>query len=285
MVDPAARPPAMSGAGLVCLSEVRATEFVRRMRGGSQSVLLRCSDDNYYVVKMLGNPQGTDVLGREFLGTKLCEGAALSVAPVAGVIVSSTFIEKTPDIWFESRQSQRIRPEAGTHFGSRLVGDPHGTQLPTEYLSPSRFPSISNRAEFLKIWILDVWAMHRDQRQAVFTEGSEAGSLKAYFIDHGFMFNPDGTTKESKFEAFYWEKSIYKDLWQTTLVESWIAHFRQTLPKLLHSRLAEVPREWYAVERDALEHQLLQRLDKLSDLIEPYADKLRTLSTSNGRYP
>jgi hypothetical protein len=34
-----------------------------------------------------------------------------------------------------------------------------------------------------------------------------------------------------------------------------------------------------------LEHQLLQRLDKLSDLIEPYADKLRTLSTSNGRYP
>jgi hypothetical protein len=243
------------------------------MRGGSQSVLLRCSDENYYVVKMKGNPQGTDVLGREFLGTMLCDTAGITVSPAAGVVLSRTFIEKNPDIWFESRQGQRIRPTAGIHFGSRLVGDPQGTQFPTEYLSPSRFPSIANRAEFLKIWVLDVWAMHRDQRQAVFTEDPKPRTLKAHFIDHGFMFNPDQSTRENKFEAFYREKSIYRDLWQTVLVEGWIDHFRQIFPTMLPSCLAAVPREWYAIERDALVDQLLLRLDRLSDLIEPYADR------------
>src|SRR5580704_13095757 len=59
-----------------------AVEQVRRMRGGAQSHLMRCSNQAYYVVKFQNNPQGLRILANELLGTRLaarpgavCSGA------------------------------------------------------------------------------------------------------------------------------------------------------------------------------------------------------------------
>jgi hypothetical protein len=41
---------------------LRALEQIRRMRGGAQSHLMRCSDDNYYVVKFQNNLQHRRIL-------------------------------------------------------------------------------------------------------------------------------------------------------------------------------------------------------------------------------
>jgi len=43
-----------------------AIEQIRRMRGGAQSQLMRCSDENYYVVKFQNNPQHRRILVNEF---------------------------------------------------------------------------------------------------------------------------------------------------------------------------------------------------------------------------
>jgi hypothetical protein len=50
---------------------VRAIEQIGRMRGGAQAHLMRCSDENYYVVKFQNNPQHRRVLGNELLDTRL----------------------------------------------------------------------------------------------------------------------------------------------------------------------------------------------------------------------
>src|SRR5713226_6417980 len=54
-----------------------AVEEVRRMRGGSQSHLMRCSDGNYYVVKFQNNPQHRRILVNELLGTRLARRLGL----------------------------------------------------------------------------------------------------------------------------------------------------------------------------------------------------------------
>jgi len=54
------------------------------MRGGAQSHLMRCEDENYYVVKFQNNPQGTRILANELLGTRL---AARIRLPAAGATV------------------------------------------------------------------------------------------------------------------------------------------------------------------------------------------------------
>ena len=48
-----------------------AVEQVRRMRGGAQSHLMRCSNQAHYVVKFQNNPQGLRILANELLGTRL----------------------------------------------------------------------------------------------------------------------------------------------------------------------------------------------------------------------
>ncbi len=50
---------------------VRAIEQIRRMRGGAQSHLMRCSDGNYYLVRFQNKPQHRGVLVNELLGTRL----------------------------------------------------------------------------------------------------------------------------------------------------------------------------------------------------------------------
>jgi hypothetical protein len=50
---------------------VTAIEHIRRLRGGSQPHLMRCSDGRFYVVKFQNNPQNTRILVNEYLGGKL----------------------------------------------------------------------------------------------------------------------------------------------------------------------------------------------------------------------
>ncbi|HKN23458.1 MAG TPA: HipA family kinase [Candidatus Acidoferrum sp.] len=60
---------------------LRAFEQIPRMRGGAQAHLMRCSDENYYVVKFQNNPQHRRVLVNEMLGTRLASRLGLPTAP------------------------------------------------------------------------------------------------------------------------------------------------------------------------------------------------------------
>jgi hypothetical protein len=57
--------------------EVHAVEYIRRVSGGSQACLVRCSDGARYIVKVQNNPQGKRVLVNELLGTLLATRLAL----------------------------------------------------------------------------------------------------------------------------------------------------------------------------------------------------------------
>src|SRR6202048_4621452 len=82
----------------VTCKSVYALEEVRRMRGGAQSHLMRCSDGHYYVVKFQNNPQHSRILVNELLGTRLASRLGLPTAPVAIIEVSEELIRLTPDL-------------------------------------------------------------------------------------------------------------------------------------------------------------------------------------------
>jgi hypothetical protein len=54
---------------------IAAVQHIRRMRGGAQGQLMRCSDDHSYVVKFRNNPQHHRILANELLATRLAEEA------------------------------------------------------------------------------------------------------------------------------------------------------------------------------------------------------------------
>ena len=74
---------------------VTAVQHVRRMRGGSQSHLMRASDGNLYVVKFENNPQGVRVLANELIVTRLAETAGLSVPACEIIEVNDWIIQNS----------------------------------------------------------------------------------------------------------------------------------------------------------------------------------------------
>ena len=90
-----------------------AAAFVRRMRGGAQSSLLRASDGKLYVVKLQGNPQGPNVLANEALGSWLTARLGLKTPDWSRIAIDDAFLDQNQQMWFET-PSGRERPRAGS---------------------------------------------------------------------------------------------------------------------------------------------------------------------------
>jgi hypothetical protein len=102
---------------------LHAQQQIRRMRGGSQSQLMRASDGNYYITKFQGNPQHTRVLANEFIASRLGLYLGLPMPEMAAIYVSAWLIENTPELRFDvAGLSTACR--SGLHLGSRYVADP-----------------------------------------------------------------------------------------------------------------------------------------------------------------
>lgn len=146
----------------------RAVEQIRRMRGGAQSHLMRCSDGNYYVVKFQNNPQHRRILVNELLGTRLASRLGLPTAPVEVIEVGAELIRLTPELCIELPRS-RMPCAAGLQFGSRYPGDPRRMTL-HDFLPDEKLREVENLHDFAGMLVFDKWTCNTNGRQTVFFE-------------------------------------------------------------------------------------------------------------------
>ena len=145
---------------------VVAVQHVRRMRGGAQGHLMRCSDGNFYVVKFRNNPQHLRVLANELLATRLAQGAELPVAAAEVVEVGDWLIEHTPELNIQLAGST-IRCQPGLQFGSRYVVSPLEGQV-FDYLPMEMLDRVRNLDTFAGMLAVDKWTGNANGRQAAF---------------------------------------------------------------------------------------------------------------------
>jgi len=142
-------------------------EQIRRMRGGAQSHLMRCSDRNYFVVKFQNNLQHRRILVNELLGTRLASWLGLPTAPVE---VGAELIRLAPELCIELPRS-RTTCAAGLQFGSRYPGDPRQVTL-HDFLPDEKLREVENLYDFAGMLVFDQWACNTNGRQTVFFEGA-----------------------------------------------------------------------------------------------------------------
>src|SRR5208282_2950642 len=143
-----------------------ALEQIRRMRGGAQSHLMRCSDGHYYVVKFQNNPQHRRILVNELLGTKLAARLGLPTTPVAIVDVPEELIRATPELSMELPRS-RMPCLAGLQFASRYPGDPRRLTL-HDFLPDEQLRAVENLHDFAGMLVFDKWTCNTNGRQTLF---------------------------------------------------------------------------------------------------------------------
>ena len=260
---------------------LRALEQIRRMRGGAQSHLMRCSDGNYYVVKFQNNPQHRRVLVNELLGTRLAARLGLPTTPVAIVEVSEELIRLTQDLAMELPRA-RIPCLPGLQFGSRFPGDPREVAL-HDFLPDEQLREVENLHDFAGMLVFDKWTCNTNGRQTLFfqepvREGHDARTQDAApryrtrMIDQGFCFNAgEWNFPDAPLRGLYARNRVYQGVTGMESFAPWLERLQKQITEgVLDDITKEIPAPWYEDDYDALLQlceRLLRRRSRVPDLI------------------
>lgn len=247
------------------LAAISATGLLYKLCGSSQPSILQGSDGAVYVVKFNGFP-GRQSLANEVVGTELIRLMGLPTPDWVPIELSSNFIDENPGLWF-SNGGRNIKPQPGLHFGSRLI-EATEDQCTYQIIPHSWINKIENRADFLGVLVLDLWANNCDRRQAVFLSDAQS-QLHASFIDNDFMFGGKfGSDITCPRRAMVHDLDVYRGLWDPQIVQEWVHKLDGIGEGAIRRIVGSVPDGW-ASEQMLLEitEQLRSRRAILSCLL------------------
>jgi hypothetical protein len=255
---------------------LRALEQIRRMRGGAQSHLMRCSDGHYYVVKFQNNPQHRRILVNELLGTRLASRLGLPTTPVSVVDVPEELIRLTPELAVELPRS-RTPCLPGLQFGSRFPGDPRRLAL-HDFLPDEQLRAVENLHDFAGMLVFDKWTCNTNGRQTVFfneprsNREEPASGYRTLMIDQGFCFNAgEWTFPDAPLRGLYARNRVYEGVTGMNSFAPWLERLDTRLGERELDEVArEVPPAWYEDDYDSLMRlleQLHRRRTRVPDLI------------------
>jgi hypothetical protein len=255
-----------------------AVQQIRRMRGGSQSQLMRASDGAYYVVKFCNNPQHVRVLANEFFATRLGLWLGLPMPQVAVIEVSDWLVKNTPDLRIDVA-GMTTPCSIGLQLACRYVADPEHDVV-FDYLPESlMLQRTRNLADFAAVLVFDKWTGNADGRQVVFSKPARARKYTATFIDQGYCFNAgEWNFPDSALRGVYARNAVYEQ------VAGWES-FEPTLSRLEQIDISELwrlakgmPEDWYQCDSQGLTrliHTLYDRCGLVRQLISQFRDSSR----------
>ena len=251
---------------------VVAVSHVRRMRGGAQGHMMRCSDGNFYIVKFCNNPQHPRVLANEMFATRLAEEVGLPVPSTAIVEVAEQLVAHTPDLCIQFAH-HTVPCQAGIQFGSRYVVDPVLGQV-LDCFPVTMLCRVRNLETFAGMLVLDKWLGNADGRQAAFWRRGRERSYQASFIDHGYCFSAgDWTFPDDPLRGVYASKEVYEGVRGWDSFQPWLSRIENLREDLLWKAAEGIPSAWYGGDSRALENLacvLIARRRVVRDLIDAF---------------
>lgn len=237
---------------------VSAVQHVRRLRGGSQSQLMRAGDGNYYVTKFQNNPQHVRVLANEMFATRLGKLLGLPVPKVKPIEVCQWLIENTPDLKIDVA-GVRTFFLAGIHCGSAYAVDPGEGEL-FDYFPPALLREVVNLEDFGRVLVLDKWTGNADGRQAVFFRPSGQPRYTAMFIDQGYCFNAgEWNFPDSPLQGVYSQNAVYEQVRNWMAFEPALTLAEEMSIDQIWNIACEIPAAWYEHDSGGL-HRLVEQL-------------------------
>ncbi len=235
-------------------------EQIRRMRGGSQSHLMRCANGGYYIVKFQDNPQGSRTLVNEMIGTLLASRLGLTTTPIALCYVSKDLIRLSSELYFET-PNRRIPCQPGLQFGSRYPGNPHRLTL-FDFLPDKQLLCARNLSDFVGMLVFDLWTCNTDPRQVIFGRQEVGIPYQGWMIDQGFCFNGrEWNFPDKPRRSLYAGKVVYKQVRGIETFEPWLAKLECEIGMQVLLDIAKaIPPEWYEFDSESLQ-RLLEQLD------------------------
>jgi hypothetical protein len=242
------------------------------MRGGAQGHLLRCSDNQFYVVKFRNNPQHLRVLANELFATRLAQLVGLPMPATEVVEVDQGFVKRTPGLHIQLAH-QTVPCVSGLQFGSRYAVNPLEGQV-FDYLPIEMIDRIRNLNTFAGMLVVDKWTGNTDGRQAAFWKKSRETNYTAAFIDQGYCFNAgEWTFPDHPLQGVYAGNKVYEGVKGWESFEPWLSRVEKMEKDMVWKLAGQIPSEWYSGLSDELEklvRTLIGRRGVVRELIETF---------------
>jgi len=226
---------------------VKITRIIRRMRGGSQAQLVLGDDDNTYVAKFLGNPQGNRTLVNEWVVCRLLSAMRIST-PSLRIIELPSSLQPRDELYFLAG-NKRILPQGVLHLGSQCPVDPEKTAI-FDFLPDRLLPKVCNLAEYAAMYVFDQWVGQSDKRQAIFVSDRKVTAgigFRGYFVDHGMAFNGDRWQLLDRPRCgLAFQSKVYSSLDLPALVEKALCQIESINETTLFTAAEGVPSSWFA---------------------------------------
>jgi hypothetical protein len=242
------------------------TMLIKEQRGGAQSRLVLCDDGKLYVLKMHPNPQGPNVLANEALGAMIMGGLGLLAPRWKPIAIDLKTVRFFPDLAMHSADNKIIYPACGLHFGSEYLGGPEYDLF--DYMPKSYSHNLRGTAQQLAVYLFDVWASHRDERQCLFQRIRGESLYEIFFIDNGHLFGGPNWSEFASDARRVRSVNAQPPLMRDPKIDQWLKLFGSRIPSLLHGAIAVVPEEWYQGDIYALYARLLWRLEAIRALVD-----------------
>lgn len=260
---------------------LKARQWIRPMRGGSQAQLVLAEDGGHYVVKCRENPQHRRILVNEWIAAALLDYLGIARPQVEIIEFEEAFLEQYPDVGFVlGGRREPVKP--GWHFGSRLPVDPARFVI-YDYLPDALLRQVANRRDFLGALVFDKWVYNADSRQSIFFRAqvrewapAAAGGRKVAFValmmDHGFILGgPHWRLEDVPLAGLYCRPVVYEEVSGLASFEPWLELVRSVPAALLEQAFRRVPDVWLDGDGPELEsvlERLWRRRSRVPDLIE-----------------
>jgi HipA-like kinase len=269
----------------LAVSTITAVQHIRRMRGGAQAQMMRCSDGNYYVVKFQNNPQGLRILANEMFATQLARICGLPVPRMAIVEVTGWLIKHTQELTIQLLGSA-IPCQTGLQFGSCYAVSPLEGQV-FDYLPVEMLSRVRNIECFYGMLVFDKWTGNSDGRQATFWRKAQDRRYSTSFIDQGYCFDAnEWGFQDQPLRGVYPRSEVYEGLFGWDCFEPWLSRIEHLDDELIWRAAERIPPEWYRAEWDRLAclvRHLIERKNYLRNLISQLIDSPKTPLTNWAR--
>lgn len=246
--------------------ELTAIAYLGSMKLGATSPqLFRGSDQQLYVVKLLGNRVGPKALANEFLAAELGEQLGLCF-PASGVIsIDEQLLAK-------NRRLRRAGVVAGPHFACKYISK-------TFYVDRTSLNRVVNKAEMAGVMLFDhlVHNVDRTVNRKNLIIRREATGYHMYAIDHSHLFKR-GRWTAAQLAALKNDLSVntrrtygllLKHFLQPEDFIPYAQAISQWSDEYLTQTVAAIPEQWLTdqAERQALLNHLLCRRNQIDEIM------------------
>jgi hypothetical protein len=243
---------------------VEISAIIRRMRGGSQSFLVRGSDGFCYVAKFADNPQGNRTLINECIASHLLSTLGVRAPEVATLHLTDS-CQGRHQLYFSGEPRKPIAN--GLHFGSKCPVDPDAVAI-FDFLPKELYTKVDNIYDIGIVFAFDQWSVHQAGRQFVFAREAKRtqndSSLSAWAIDHGMCFG--GQDWVLKPRSGYGYHPRINDIYSHFDFEESVLRGAQLIQSLPASELQaahqRIPRDWFSAGDEIALDDMLATLEK-----------------------